>query len=649
MANEKKHQFYRYGVELGNNELIFDPDSSLARPGNPRNGLTRINSESRTLEFFLDGWVSLSNKSAEMQETPNGNFTAIAGNSYPLDSSTGTIALPDNARPGDTVIVIDGAGTFPVAPVTVTRNGKRIAGKDADYLLEREFDLVTFSYISDLYGWSVDHVIPSKVKVTERFSSVKKTINVTAQTTVETNCLTVIDLQPHQTAVLKLPAGVHGDEIHLQAVKETGKGSVPAAIVNVISGNTLNGAVNGSLCLDGQQSWIKLKFIDGWKVIGQSKRTALVVNKSLDDEQFKSSGKFYIAGPTGGLPAGLPDNIPLLLNVEEGRAFSGTNTVTEAFQTLFAPSVSRRWERFRNNSWLQCSPLNTVYASESTDIVSNTHVVSETELAITLSLQGIFVDGDVLKVTTAVTGSTVSISNISLNGSPNGTVKVTGENRTVAFKYDVKSSSWFKELDTNPNGKVSEVLEDISVDDFLSISKGKFYLQNAEGDLPRQVTVGDNELFLDITSREDYVEGIADRGVTGRFTLYDTRSGNQWERRMLAVDNFTPWRLVNASDLVNIQSETTFDVPFSSENLTLVNRSLNDIEFNFSTHIDNAKPGDKILIRNLSDTVITVGSIDVYDVDYEKQDLPNTITGKGDISTYLDEDKNLIILSSIRR
>lgn len=649
MINEKKHQFYRYGVELGNNELIFNPDKAPVRPSDPRNGLTRIDKESRTLEFYLNGWVSLSNKSAKMQETPNGDFTAIAGNSYPLDSSTGTVALPANARPGDTVIVIDATGSFPVSSVTVTRNGKKIAGKDNDYVLDREFDLVTFSYIGDTYGWSVDHVIPSKVKVTERFSSVKKVVNVTAQTTVEVNCLTVVDLEAYQTAVLKLPAGTHGDEIHLQAVKETGKGSVPAAIVNVISGSTLNGAVNGSLCLDGQQSWIKLKFIDGWKVIGQSKRTALVVNKSLNDEQFKSPGKFYIAGPTGGLPAGLPTNVPLLLNVEEGRAFSETSTVTEAFQTLFAPSISRRWERFRNNSWSQCSPLDTINASTSIDVTSNTHVISETELDITVSLQDIFVDGDILKVTTSATGSTVNIGDISINGSPNGTVKITGENRTVAFKYDVKTSSWFKELDTNPNGKVSEVLENVNIDDLLLMSTGKFYLRNVTGNLPRQVTVGDNELFFDITSREDYVEGIADRGVTGRFILYDTRSGNQWERRMLNANDFTPWRLVNASDLVTVQSGATFDVPFSSENLTLVNRSLDDIEFNFSTYIDNAKPGDKVLIRNLSDAVITVGSIDVYDVDYEKQSLPNTITGKGDISTYIDENKNLIILSSIRR
>jgi hypothetical protein len=119
--------------------------------------------EKVSIDTVADGAITLTKLNAGIRKTVgqyyeiSGNTTAVAGRYYFVNTTAGavTLTLPASATLGDTIRVIDGAGTFDTNALTVARNGHVIMGAAEDMTVGIEnasFDLV---YYNSTHGWKI--------------------------------------------------------------------------------------------------------------------------------------------------------------------------------------------------------------------------------------------------------------------------------------------------------------------------------------------------------------------------------------------------------------------------------------------------------------------------------------------------------------
>ena len=86
-----------------------------------------------------------------------GDFTAVSGEGYFIDTSSGTITmtLPSSPSAGDIVSFKDYANTFDNNALTVGRNGSNINGLGVNGLVSEEGIAVTIVYADATKGWLV--------------------------------------------------------------------------------------------------------------------------------------------------------------------------------------------------------------------------------------------------------------------------------------------------------------------------------------------------------------------------------------------------------------------------------------------------------------------------------------------------------------
>jgi hypothetical protein len=84
-------------------------------------------------------------------------FTAVSGNGYFVDTSSGglTVTLPASPSAGDIVAVKDYANTWDTSNCLLSRNGSNIGGVAADANLTTEGLAVTLVYVDATKGWLV--------------------------------------------------------------------------------------------------------------------------------------------------------------------------------------------------------------------------------------------------------------------------------------------------------------------------------------------------------------------------------------------------------------------------------------------------------------------------------------------------------------
>src|SRR6056300_1130992 len=82
-------------------------------------------------------------------------LTAVAGRGYFIDTTSGTVTvtLPASPKIGDTIGIIDYAGTFATNNVTLDRNGNNIKGSAANETLSVSNSAYTYVYIDGTQGW----------------------------------------------------------------------------------------------------------------------------------------------------------------------------------------------------------------------------------------------------------------------------------------------------------------------------------------------------------------------------------------------------------------------------------------------------------------------------------------------------------------
>ena len=89
------------------------------------------------------------------QSVQTASFTAVAGNGYPVNTTSAaiTVTLPSSPSAGNIVQLTDYAGTWATNNVTVGRNGSNINGSAADVVLAIRRESVAFVYIDATQGW----------------------------------------------------------------------------------------------------------------------------------------------------------------------------------------------------------------------------------------------------------------------------------------------------------------------------------------------------------------------------------------------------------------------------------------------------------------------------------------------------------------
>jgi hypothetical protein len=89
------------------------------------------------------------------QSVQTTGFTAVSSRGYPCNttSSAFTVTLPATPSVGDTIILVDYAGTFATNNITLNRNSNKIEGGTTNKLLTTNREAVTLTYVDSTQGW----------------------------------------------------------------------------------------------------------------------------------------------------------------------------------------------------------------------------------------------------------------------------------------------------------------------------------------------------------------------------------------------------------------------------------------------------------------------------------------------------------------
>lgn len=89
------------------------------------------------------------------QTVQTSGFTAVAGNAYPCNTTSAafTVTLPASASAGDSIALVDYAGTFATNKLTLNPNGLKINSSTENRQLTTAREGVTIVYIDATQGW----------------------------------------------------------------------------------------------------------------------------------------------------------------------------------------------------------------------------------------------------------------------------------------------------------------------------------------------------------------------------------------------------------------------------------------------------------------------------------------------------------------
>ena len=89
------------------------------------------------------------------QSVQTTGFTASAGRGYPLNTTSAafTVTLPASPSVGDTIILLDYAGTFATNNITLGANSNKINGVVGNKLLTTNREAVSIVYVDATQGW----------------------------------------------------------------------------------------------------------------------------------------------------------------------------------------------------------------------------------------------------------------------------------------------------------------------------------------------------------------------------------------------------------------------------------------------------------------------------------------------------------------
>jgi len=144
-------------VSTSNGNITFTPDgtgkvviSGLNYPTSDGTADQVLKTDGSGNLSFVDAFSGIS-----WQSVQTTGFTAVAGNSYPCNTTSAgfTVTLPATPSVGDQVQLVDYAGTFDTNNLTINPNGNNINGQGSNVLAIKDREAITLTYIDSTQGW----------------------------------------------------------------------------------------------------------------------------------------------------------------------------------------------------------------------------------------------------------------------------------------------------------------------------------------------------------------------------------------------------------------------------------------------------------------------------------------------------------------
>ena len=133
----------------------LDASGNITALGTPASA-TLTNATGLSLTTGVTGVLPSANGgSLAWQSVQTGSFTAVAGNAYPVNTTSGavTVTLPASPTAGQQIIFTDYAGTWGVNAVTVNPNGNKINSSTSSFIATGTRESASFVYIDSTQGW----------------------------------------------------------------------------------------------------------------------------------------------------------------------------------------------------------------------------------------------------------------------------------------------------------------------------------------------------------------------------------------------------------------------------------------------------------------------------------------------------------------
>jgi len=88
------------------------------------------------------------------QSVQTSNFTASAGNIYPVNTASGaiTITLPSSPVAGNQIVIVD-YGSAATNNITINTNGNKLQGSSASAIINQNYAAVNYVYVDSTKGW----------------------------------------------------------------------------------------------------------------------------------------------------------------------------------------------------------------------------------------------------------------------------------------------------------------------------------------------------------------------------------------------------------------------------------------------------------------------------------------------------------------
>lgn len=128
------------GINTGSTKLSFNPSTGSL-------SATKFIGDGSSLTGISSG--------ASWQSVQTSSFTAVAGNAYAVNTTSGavTVTLPASPTAGQFIIITDYARTFGTNACTLAPNGNKISGSTSNAILNTNGESANIVYIDSTQGW----------------------------------------------------------------------------------------------------------------------------------------------------------------------------------------------------------------------------------------------------------------------------------------------------------------------------------------------------------------------------------------------------------------------------------------------------------------------------------------------------------------
>jgi hypothetical protein len=148
--------------KIGGQYMLVPSGSTANRPGSPSNGYIRYNTTINAFEGYVNGaWSGLGGGNPWITiDNTDSPYSVLNNDRIFVDTTGGTVTvtLPASPNVGDTVRVLDVAGTFNIFALTLTRNGSNIMGDPSDLTLSTQYEGIALVYSGASRGWVIQEI-----------------------------------------------------------------------------------------------------------------------------------------------------------------------------------------------------------------------------------------------------------------------------------------------------------------------------------------------------------------------------------------------------------------------------------------------------------------------------------------------------------